>query len=73
MAYPELIKLMAYKNMRQKDLGKVIGCTQQATSQKLKGVTEFKRSEMIKIKEEFQDIFPEITIDEIFKENIFLP
>jgi len=71
MVFPEIAKLMAYKNMRQKDLGKIIGCTQQATSRKLKGKTDFKRSEMIKIKEHFKDIAPDITIDQIFHEEYF--
>jgi hypothetical protein len=73
MIFPELARLMAYKRMFIKDLAKVIGCSTQATSKKLKGEAEFKRSEMQKIKEYFSDIFPELTMDEIFKENIFLP
>lgn len=70
--YPELIKLMAYEGLKHKDLAKIINVTQQATSKKIKGETEFKRSEMQKIKEYFKKHFPEITMDQIFTRDIFL-
>jgi len=70
--YPELVKLMAYTNMKHKDLAKVIGVSQQATSKKIKGETEFKASEMYKIKEHFKAKFPDITVDQIFTKDIFL-
>lgn len=73
MIYPELAKLMAIKRMTQTDLGKVIGRTQQATSKKLNGETDFKKKEMQAIKEHFKDVIPDINMDAIFEENIFLP
>ncbi len=72
MIYPELAKLMAIKRMTQTDLGTVVGCTQQAISYKLIGRTDFKLSEMQKIKGYFKDVCPDITMDKIFEENIFL-
>ncbi len=70
--YPELIKLMAYMNMKHKDLGAILGISQQATSKKIKGESDFKRGEMQKIKEYFKKTFPEITMDQIFTKDIFL-
>lgn len=70
--YPELIKLMAYIGMKHKDLGKLIGISQQAASKKLKGESDFKRAEMQKIKEHFKNEFPEVTMDRIFTKDIFL-
>jgi predicted transcriptional regulator len=71
--YPELIKLMGCTGMKHKALAKIIGVSQQAASKKIKGETEFKRSEMQKIKAHFQKDFPEITMDQIFTKDIFLP
>lgn len=75
--YPELLKLMGYKSMKHKDLAKIIGVSQQAASKKIKGETEFKRSEMQKIKayfrKEFPDEFSGITMEQIFTTDIFLP
>ena len=70
--YPELIKLMAYTDMKHKDLAKVIGVSQQATSKKIKGEAEFRGSEMQKIKAHFKSKFPDITMDQIFTKDIFL-
>jgi len=71
--YPELMKLKAYKRLSTKDLAKIVGITQQSMSRKLNGASEFKRTEMQKIKEYFQRDFPEIIMDQIFTEDIFLP
>ncbi|MFA5300967.1 MAG: hypothetical protein WC389_22470 [Lutibacter sp.] len=70
--YPELIKLMAIENMKHKQLGKILGISQQATSKKLKGETDFKRKEMQIIKEHFRAKYPDITMDQIFTKDIFL-
>ena len=70
--YPELAKLMAYRNMKHKDLASILSISQQAASLKLKGKTEFRRSEMQKIKEFFKEFYPEITMDQIFTRDIFL-
>jgi predicted transcriptional regulator len=70
--YPELVKLMAYTDMKHKDLAKIIGVSQQATSKKIKGESDFKGSEMQKIKEHFKAKFPDITMDQIFTKDIFL-
>jgi len=63
---------MAYMNMKHKDLGAILGISQQATSKKIKGESDFKRGEMQKIKEYFKKTFPEITMDQIFTKDIFL-
>jgi predicted transcriptional regulator len=70
--YPELAKLMAFKNMKHKDIASILGISQQATSKKLKGETEFRYSEMQKIKEYFKEDYPDITMDQIFIKKIFL-
>ena len=67
--YPELLKMLAYKGMTKKDLAKVLGITPQLMG----GKTDFKRNEMQIVKEHFQDICPDITMDQIFERNIFLP
>ena len=67
MIYPEIAKLMACKKMCQKDLGHVIGRTQQAVEKKLNGKTEFKLSEIVAIKEHFKDIDPIITWEKLFE------
>lgn len=71
--FPELIKLLAYHRMNHTDLSKILGITQQATSRKVKGESEFKQSEMVKVRNYFRQFYPGITIDQIFTENIFLP
>jgi len=70
--YPELVKLMAYRNMKHKDIANILGISQQAASLKLKCKTEFKRSEMQKVKEYFKKHYPDITMDQIFTQDIFL-
>jgi predicted transcriptional regulator len=70
--YPELNKLMAYKGLKHKDIAKVLGISQQAMSKKIKGETEFKYSDMQKIKAFFQKDYPEITLEQIFTKDIFL-
>lgn len=70
--YPELIKLMAYTGMKHKGLAEIIGISQQATSKKIKGESDFKRAEMQKIKEHFKKVLPDITMDQIFTKDIFL-
>lgn len=71
--YPELIKLMAITGMKHKDLAKLLEISQQAISKKLKGDTDFKMHEMRVIKNYFKNVIPDITMDKIFEENIFLP
>lgn len=70
--YPELIKLMAHNSMKHKDLASILGISQQATSKKIKGQTDFKRTEMQKVREYFKKSYPEITMDQIFTCYIFL-
>jgi hypothetical protein len=43
MIFPELAKLMAFEKMRQKDLGDILGISQQSTALKLNGKTDFSR------------------------------
>jgi hypothetical protein len=75
MIFPELAKLMAIKQLSHKAVGAIIDCKQQAATKKLNGETEFKRSEMNKLKSYFQKEFPalNITLENLFKEDIFLP
>jgi predicted transcriptional regulator len=70
--YPELMKLMSVEHMKHWQLGKLLGISQQAASKKIKGVTEFKLSEMQKIKEHFSEKYPGIIMDQIFTKDIFL-
>jgi predicted transcriptional regulator len=71
--YPELIKLMAVEGITHKKIGQIMGVTQQAASKKLKGEYDFKCSEMQKIKKHFRQKYPDITMDQIFTKEIFLP
>ena len=74
-----LIKLLAITEMKHKDLAKVIGVSQQATSKKIKGEAEFKQREMILIIKYFKKLqqedeylrnnHPPITMDLIFYED----
>lgn len=73
MVYPQLARLMSMKCMNQKNLSNIIGRSQQITSKKLNGESDFKRSEMQLIKAHFIDIEPDITMDSIFERYIFLP
>jgi len=72
MVFTQILKLMAHKKMSYRALAKIIGCTYQAVSDKLNGRTEFKHSEMVKIREYFKDIDPTITYESLF-DDIFLP
>ena len=71
--FPELHKLMALLDLKQKDLAKIAGTSQQAMSKKLSGKTDLKRREMQKIKEYIRQYYPEITVDQIFTTDVFLP
>lgn len=71
MIYPEIARLMACKKMNQTSLAKVLNISQQAVSKKLNGDSDFKRREMIAIKNHFADIAPDITMEKLFE--IFLP
>lgn len=70
--FPELIKLMAINGISHKKMGEIIGVSQQATTKKIKGEHEFKRSEMQKIKEYFLVMYPNATMDNLFTTEIFL-
>lgn len=50
----ELRKLLAITKTKHKDLAKAIGVSQQSTSKKIKGETEFKQTEMVLITEYFK-------------------
>lgn len=76
----ELVKLMAITGMKNKELAKIIGVSQQAASKKIKGETEFKQSEMKLITGYFKKLqsedkqmfknYPLVTMDLIFYEGI---
>jgi hypothetical protein len=75
----ELLKLIAITRMKHIELAKIIGVSQQATSRKIKGETEFKHNEMrlitryfknLQIKDEYlSKNYPPITMDLIFYEG----
>ncbi len=50
----------------QSEMAKIFGISKQAYSAKERGLYQFKDTEKIILKEMLQDIFPGITIDEIF-------
>ena len=54
---------MARKNMTIKSLSEKTGIGYESLKNKMSGVTEFKRSEMVAIKREF----PECSLDYLFK------
>jgi putative transcriptional regulator len=62
-------KVRGYRNMlkmSQEELGNYLGITKQTYHLKEVGKLEFKSEEMKKIKELVVEIFPNITIDDIF-------
>ncbi|MCI3029774.1 helix-turn-helix domain-containing protein [Desemzia sp. C1] len=62
-------KVKGYRTMlglSQSDLGKLLGITKQAISNKERGVSSFTDLEKSKIKEMLKVIKSDITIDEIF-------
>ncbi|WP_455043293.1 helix-turn-helix transcriptional regulator [Granulicatella adiacens] len=62
-------KVRGYRNMlkmSQEKLGDYLGITKQTYHLKEVGKLEFKTEEMKKIKELVSEIFPNITIDDIF-------
>lgn len=70
MIYPEIAKYMAIKKINQKELAEVVGISQQSLSVKLTGKCDFRRSEMVSIREYFKEADPGLTMDKLF--NIFL-
>jgi hypothetical protein len=65
--FPELAKLMNCKRMFQNDVAKLLGQSQQGISLKLKGKSEFRRDEMVTLRDYFRDIDPELTMDKLFE------
>lgn len=62
-------KIRGYRNMlglTQTELGKILGITKQAYSNKERGKSNFSDSEKLKIKEMLLPYFPDIKIDDIF-------
>lgn len=76
----ELHKLLAITRTMHKDLAMVIGVSQQATSKKIKGETDFKQTEMVLIVKYFKKLqaedeylqknYPPVTMDLLFYEGI---
>lgn len=64
--YPNLRAEMARKRIRIKDLAGCIGMSYSATYKKITGVTDFTLDEIVKIR---QTLFPEHTIDYLFKKE----
>ncbi len=67
MVFPEIAKLMACNRMTHKDIAAIIETSQQAATKKLNGESEFKLSEMNKLKAYFGKIVPGITMDKLFE------
>lgn len=64
--YPEIAKYLAVKNITQKELAEKIDLSPQMLSLKLIGKADFRRSEMIAIRDFFRTADPEITMDKLF-------
>ena len=70
--FPELYKHMHIRGMKQKDLAKLIGVTQQAVGKKLRGETQFKLNEMQITLNYFRQFNPALTYEQLFEQCIFL-
>jgi hypothetical protein len=75
MAFPTLLQLMAVQKLSHKKVGEIIKGTQQLATKKINEETEFKRSEMINLRDYFRKEIPmpELTMDQLFSEEITLP
>jgi len=63
------LKVKGYRAMlgkTQQEMAEMFGISKQAYSAKERGISRFSEEEMLTIKSMLRDIFPEITIDEIF-------
>lgn len=65
--YKNLQILMINNNVSDEDIAKILNLTLKAIQHRLKGNTEFKRSEMLKIK---KNLFPNYTLDQLFDDDI---
>lgn len=65
--YKNLQILMINNNVTEEDLANKLSLTVKAIQHRLKGNTEFKRSEMLIIK---RQIFSNYTLDQIFDDDI---
>lgn len=61
--FPNLIVEMKRSRVTQTKVAEVLGITNTAVSNKMKGKTEWTLLEMCKIKQSF---FPELTLDDLF-------
>ncbi len=61
--FPNLIVEMKRSHVTQTKVAEVLGITNTAVSNKMKGKTEWTLLEMCKIKQSF---FPELTLDDLF-------
>lgn len=62
-------KVKGYRTMlgmTQTEMAEELGITPQAYYRKEKGLNEFKDSEKIKFRQMIKEIFPDITIEQIF-------
>lgn len=65
--YKNLQILMINNNVKEEDIATALNITVKAVQHRLKGNTEFKRSEMLIIK---KNLFPNYTLDQLFDDDI---
>lgn len=65
--YKNLQILMINNNIKEEDIATALDITVKAVQHRLKGNTEFKRSEMLIIK---KNLFPNYTLDQLFDDDI---
>lgn len=65
--YKNLQILMINNNVKEEDIATALDITVKAVQHRLKGNTEFKRSEMLIIK---KNLFPNYTLDQLFDDDI---
>jgi len=58
---------MINNNVKEEDIATALDITVKAVQHRLKGNTEFKRSEMLIIK---KNLFPNYTLDQLFDDDI---
>lgn len=58
---------MINNNVKEEDIATALNITVKAVQHRLKGNTEFKRSEMLIIK---KNLFPNYTLDQLFDDDI---
>ena len=66
VTFPELRAMMAKHGYTQEKLSEVIGNTPLTLSRKINSQSEFTWDDMIKIKEHFEDLGENVTVEDLF-------